>query len=230
MSAGKILVVDDDSDHLFIVEKFLSTDGYEVRTASNGIAGISLAKNWRPHLIILEIMMPDLDGIEVCKIIQKFNHEIRIIMLTSLSDEKNKVMALDSGADEYFTKPLLGLELLARVRAMFRRIPKETDKKKYYFGDVHIDVEKREVWRNERHISLTAREFDILLYFARHPYVSLDRELLMEKLWGIKESDVGTRRIDNFISSLRKLIEPDPANPIHIITIPKVGFKFIPNA
>lgn len=227
MPRGKVLVIDDDPDQRLIIEKTLETEGLEVRSAPDGHEGIDAAREWEPDLVILDIMMPRLDGIEACRLIREANRDVRIFMLTALGDEQNKVSALDSGADEYLTKPVTGPELSARVRAVFRRLDGGPDNETLAFGDVHIDAAKREVKIKERPLSLTTKEFDILLYFARHPNEPLNREFLLDKFWGL-ENDVSTRRIDNFILNLRKLVEPDPSNPRYIITLPRLGYKFTP--
>jgi two-component system response regulator MprA len=204
MSKMKIVVIDDDRKIRAMLERSLSYAGYEVLTAEKGIEGWELVKKEKPHLVILDIMLPEMDGYEVCKYL-KDSMETPILMLTAKDDIKDRVKGLDSGADDYLVKPFALEELLARVRALLRRFIKETGVLLEY-ADLQVDPDTYQVWRGDREIVLTVREFDLLLLLLKHPRQVMSREKLMDGVWGFDyegESNV----LEVYIGYLRNKLE-----------------------
>jgi len=191
-----------------------------------------MALNHEYDLIILDLMLPQLDGIEVCRRIRKENDYIPILMLTARISELDRVLGLEIGADDYITKPFSMRELLARVKAVFRRIDisspsnqHQSESRRINVGDMVIDVEKRKVEINDKQIELTAREFDLLLHFASHPGRVYSRPQLLDQIWGYGH-DGYEHTVNSHINRLRAKIEVDPANPEYVLTVWGVGYKF----
>lgn len=227
---GKILVVDDEASIVNIISFNLKKEGYEVITASDGEAGLELALNEKPDLVLLDIMMPQMDGYEVCRKIRE-KSTVPIIMLTARADEVDKVIGLEMGADDYVTKPFGNRELMARVKANLRRtIANEAAKNTKNtnvatYGDLTIDFKRYEVKKRGEVLNLTVRETELLNFLATQQSQIFTRETLLEKVWGYEYlGDV--RAVDVTIRRLREKIEDDASKPQYIITKRGVGYYF----
>jgi len=227
--ARKILVVDDEESIVKIIEYNLKKEGYEVLCACDGEEGYKIASEEKPDLILLDIMMPKMDGYEVCKKIRE-KSSVPIIMLTARAEEVDKVVGLELGADDYVTKPFGNRELMARVKAHLRRkdVQKEemeTSENSGRFGDLVIDFERYEVYKRGESIYLTVREFELLKFLATQKNQIFSREALLEKVWGYEYfGDV--RAVDVTIRRLREKVEDDPGKPKYIITKRGFGYYF----
>lgn len=226
MKRPRILVVDDDRDMLRGLQDNLALEGYEVITAADGETGLAAARAKKPDLVILDILMPGMDGLEACRRLRRQDTGVRILLLTAKGQETDKVLGLELGADDYVSKPFGLLELLARVKAQLRRAGPSGRPAEYRFGDVRVDPVRREVARAGRPVEMTAKEFDLLIYLLEHPGEALSRDHLLEHIWGYEEYPT-TRTVDNHILRLRKKLEPDPAHPRHFLTLHGVGYKFV---
>jgi two-component system OmpR family response regulator len=233
MVGSKILVVEDDRTMLDVLKYNLSKEGYRVLTASDGVQALETARSGSPELVILDIMLPKLDGYEVCRILRQ-EMTVPILMLTAKTEEIDKVVGLELGADDYMTKPFSIRELLARVRAMLRRgemmtketVPlTETSSLLLKFGDLEIDVPRHKVSRGGRIIDLSRTEFALLEFLVRNRGQVFTRDHLLERVWGYDYAG-DTRTVDVHIRWLRQKIEVDPANPKHLLTVRGVGYKF----
>ena len=225
---AKVLVVDDEASIVNIISYNLKKEGYEVITAEDGEAGLELAMNEKPDLILLDIMMPKMDGYEVCRKIREKSN-VPIIMLTARADEVDKVIGLEMGADDYVTKPFGNRELIARVKAHLRRNTvneAKTEKGNVQtFGDLTIDFDRYEVTKRGEVINLTMREFELLTFLATQKSQIFNRETLLEKVWGYEYfGDV--RAVDVTIRRLREKIEDDPGKPRYVITKRGIGYYF----
>jgi two-component system, OmpR family, response regulator VicR len=224
----KILIVDDETNIVEILRFNLKKEGYETLEAYDGEMAVELALNSKPDLILLDIMLPKMDGFSVCQKVRK-SSSVPIIMLTAKEEEVDKVLGLELGADDYITKPFSPRELMARVKANLRRTTAEELEKSLNglikFNDLEINVDKYEVWRDARLIELTLREFELLKFLARQAGQIFTRECLLEKVWGYEYyGDV--RTVDVTIRRLREKLERDAANPEYIMTKRGVGYYF----
>ncbi|MFB3903034.1 MAG: response regulator transcription factor [Acidobacteriota bacterium] len=224
----RILIIEDEPDLRKGLEVNLSREGFKVFQANNGETGISLAIKHNPDLILLDVMMPGMNGIDVCREIRRKGLETPIIMLTARSDEIDRVVGLEVGADDYVTKPFSVRELVARIRARLRRVVKadEDGLLRYAFGNVELDFEKLQARRAGEPIDLTPREFDILRLLIQCRGEVVTRDRLLDEVWGF-ESFPTTRTVDNFIMKLRKKLEDNPTDPKHILSIYGEGYKFV---
>ncbi len=224
---SRILVVDDETQITRVLKTTLSSQGYEVKTAAEGERGCQAALDWLPDLIITDLSMPGMTGVELCRAVRK-RVQTPIIVLSVRGEEKSKVEALDAGADDYVTKPFSVNELLARVRANLRRAAAgaETTAEPIEEGDFYISPESRLVRVGGREVHLTPKEFDLLLYMARHPNKVLTHRVLLNAVWG-GESVQQPEYLRVFINQLRKKIEPGDT-PRYILTDPWVGYRFQP--
>jgi DNA-binding response OmpR family regulator len=228
----KILIVEDDAALMLGLTSLIGDEGYEPHAARTGPEGLRLAKELRPDLIVLDIMLPGMSGFEICKRVRDERIPTKVLMLTAKDEEDDKIFGLELGADDYMTKPFSLRELLARIRAMLRRdeggalpptMPVANDR--IAFGDVVVDFKRREVRRAGQLQELTNREFLLLEYMVRHPGEVLSRERLLEENWGY-EVHPTTRTVDNHVLRLRKHIEPDPENPMFLKTVRGGGYIF----
>ena len=231
MANEKILVVDDEEHIAELISYNLTSNGYKVITANNGNDAVKLAVEEKPNLILLDLMIPGKDGYDVCKDVRS-NSEIRntpIIMLTAKSEELDKILGLELGADDYITKPFSVRELLARVKAVLRRFSiSEPESNVLVFGNLTADFDKREILVNDKKLDLTLKEFELLEILIRNKGKILTRDILLDKIWGYEY--IGeTRTVDVHIRYLRKKIEADDKNPKFIETIRGVGYRFNPN-
>jgi DNA-binding response OmpR family regulator len=226
----RILVVEDDPAILRGLVDSLSGEGFEILSASDGEKGRLMAKRENIALIILDIMLPGKNGLDVCRELRGDGIEIPILMLTSRREEIDQVLGLELGADDYVTKPFSLKVLLARIRTLLRR--KGESRKaieEYSFGDVELDFRKQEARKKKREIKLSTKEFKILKYLAAHEGEVITRDMLLTDVWeyGVEENIPTTRTIDNSILSIRKKLESDPSAPVHLLTIHNAGYKLV---
>jgi two-component system KDP operon response regulator KdpE len=224
---SRILVVDDETQITRVLKTTLTAQGYEVKTASDGESALNLAADWLPDLIVTDLSMPRMTGIELCRAVRE-RSQVPIIVLSVRGEEKTKVEALDAGADDYITKPFSVNELLARVRANLRRVTASTESisDPVKEGDFSIDPESRQVLVRGKEVHLTPKEFDLLIFMARHPNKVLTHRVLLNAVWG-GESVQQPEYLRVFINQLRKKIEPGET-PQYIVTDPWVGYRFQP--
>jgi DNA-binding response OmpR family regulator len=229
----KVLIVEDEPALLDTLEYNLVRQGYIVTTAKDGQAGVAMARSLKPELIVLDIMLPYLDGFEVCRILRQ-EMNVPILMLTARDAEIDRVVGLEIGADDYLTKPFSMREFLARVKAQLRRVrldqaeasitPSE-ESETYVFGNLLMDVTRHEAFMNGNPLALKPKEFELLLYLVRHKGQVLSRDMLMERVWGWSFSG-GSRTVDVHVRWLREKIENHPAQPDRLITVRGVGYRF----
>lgn len=238
-----VLVVEDDETLSEMLEYNLSRQGYEVLVAKNGRSGVDLTRQHQPDLIVLDVMLPGLDGFEVCRIVrQEFN--VPILMLTARAEEVDRVVGLEMGADDYLTKPFSMRELLARVKALLRRVkmireevgsaaPSINDNNNssvnhqslLTFNDLVINPNKREITLEDKALKLKPKEFDLLLFLARHQGIALSRDLILERVWGWTY-DGNSRTVDVHVRWLREKIEVNPGDAHRIVTVRGIGYRF----
>ena len=225
---GNILVVDDEPQITRVLKTTLSSQGYGVRTASDGDEALQMLKEWIPDLVITDLRMPNLGGLELCRQIRA-KSRIPIIVLSVKGEERIKVEALDAGADDYITKPFGVHELLARVRATLRRAaaPEQPESPLIEAGDFRIDIATRSVRVRDREVHLTPKEFDLLIYLAKHAGKVLTHRNLLAAVWG-GNSVEQPEYLRVFVGHLRKKLEPDESAPRYILTEPWVGYRFEP--
>lgn len=226
----KVLVIEDHTDIAEVVALHLSDIDCEVRHVANGLEGLKVAESERYDLIILDLMLPGMDGLEICRRVRATNRYVPILMLTAKSSEADRVVGLEMGADDYLTKPFSVMELLARVKALFRRVEAMTqardgDTEVLHARDIVIDTGRRAVSVGGGAVELTAKEFDLLLQFARHPGRVYSRAQLLDLVWGYGHAGY-EHTVNSHINRLRAKIERDPAKPAHILTVWGVGYKF----
>jgi len=229
----KILVVEDEPSLQETLAYNLTRQGYTVESAGDGQAALDAARQTNPDLIVLDLMLPILDGFEVCRILRK-EMNVPILMLTARDDEIDRVLGLEMGADDYLTKPFSMREFLARVKALLRRVrlireefdaEAQAPKEILLFGNLNLDLTRREVLLDHNPLPLKPKEFDLLLYLARHRGQVLSREQILESVWGWTYSG-GSRTVDVHIRWLRKKIERNPTQPERIVTVHSAGYRF----
>jgi len=223
----RILVVDDEPQLTRVLRRSLTTKGYDVRIAGDGEFALQTFHDWPPALVITDLAMPNMGGLELCRRLRAIS-EVPIIVLSVRGEETTKVEALDAGADDYVTKPFGMDELLARIRATLRRKP-ETDSKSKILevGDFRIDLEGHSVAQGGKELRLTPKEFDLLVHLVRNAGKVLTHRALLGAVWGGDYTEQ-TEYLRVFIGQLRKKIEPDPSSPLHILTEPWIGYRFDP--
>jgi DNA-binding response OmpR family regulator len=222
----KILVVDDEPTLVATLKYNLEREGYEVVTAADGESGLSAARDTRPDVIVLDLMLPGLDGLDVCRILRR-EMTAPILMLTAKTEEVDKVVGLELGADDYVTKPFSMRELLARVRALARRaeMPPAARPEILTEGDLRVDLRRRQASRGGQPLPMKPREFDLLAFFLRNHGRAFTREQLLNEIWGFDFAG-DTRTVDVHIRWLREKIEDEPAKPTRLITVRGVGYRF----
>lgn len=223
----KILVVDDEPSISMLIEFNLKLAGYDVRCVGDGEAVFDLLKPFRPDLIVLDLMLPKMDGIQVCRELRKQNNAVPIIMLTALQDVTDKIAGLDNGADDYMTKPFSPQELISRIGALFRRLqtlPGATEETVYTIGKLNVLADQREVLLDGKQIELTPKEFELLLFLCKHRGKVLSRQQLLHGVWDYHFLG-DTRIVDVHISHLRDKIEANARTPEFIATVRNVGYK-----
>ena len=231
---SKVLIVEDEPALLDTLEYSLSHQGYQVCTAPDGTTAVEVARREKPDLIVLDVMLPGLDGFEVCRILRP-EMSVPILMLTARDDEVDKVVGLEVGADDYMTKPFSMRELLARVKALLRRVRLDREEaaagengvgpELLAFGDLKVDVTRCEVLRGGVPLHLKPKEYELLVFLARNRGIVLSRDLILERVWGWDYVG-GSRTVDVHVRWLREKIELDPANPSRIVTVRGVGYRF----
>jgi two-component system alkaline phosphatase synthesis response regulator PhoP len=224
---ASILVVEDEPNMVAGLRDNFEFEGYRVITASDGVEGLRRALEESPDLVILDVMMPQMSGLEVCRQLRAKRASIPIIMLTARGQEVDKVVGLELGADDYVTKPFSIRELLARVKAILRRtavIPKDQDQ--HSFGEVEVDLRRCRVVKSGKPIDISSKEFELLKYFVCHSGETLSRDRLLEEVWGY-ENYPTTRTVDTHLVRLRQKLEPDPEQPQYFLTVHGTGYRFV---
>ena len=227
----RVLVIEDDKDIARLLELHLRDDGYSVTVVSDGKTGLQHALSGSYDIIILDLILPGMDGLEVCRHIRNRPDYTPILMLTAKSTDLDRILGLELGADDYLTKPFNIRELLARVKALFRRVEALREKvstgfpKRIRTGDLNIDPERRKVTVQGKPVHLTAREFELLMEFARHPGRVYTRAQLLDKVWGYSYQGY-EHTVNSHINRLREKIERNPAKPRYIFTVRGVGYRF----
>jgi DNA-binding response OmpR family regulator len=223
----KILIIEDDPGILLSLKDELESEGYVAYSAEDGEKGLEMAKQQRPDLIILDIMLPIMDGYEVCKRLRMEGDATPIIMLTVKDKEIDRVLGLELGADDYVTKPFSLRELMARVKAVLRRTEERAkDLTTYNFAQIELDFKKYEAKKKGKKLDLTHLEFQMLKLFIQRKGEVISRDDFLDKIWGEDNMVVSFRTVDSHMANIRKKIEDDPSDPKHIISIRGVGYKF----
>jgi DNA-binding response OmpR family regulator len=225
----RVLVVDDDPNVAEVVTRYLEREGYVVESVADGLVAVDRATADPPDLVVLDLMLPGIDGLEVCRRLRALA-PVPVIMLTARGDETDRIIGLDLGADDYLAKPFSPRELTARVRAVLRRaqapLPPSGVPSVLVAGAIEVDVPAREARVDGAVVPLTAREFELLVYLMRHPRRAFRREELLEAVWGWSYGDTSTVTVH--VRRIREKIEPDPATPVHLTTVWSVGYRFEP--
>ncbi|MDA8019975.1 MAG: response regulator transcription factor [Thermoanaerobaculia bacterium] len=223
-----ILLVEDEAGLRLGISDLLRSEGYEVDMARDGLEGEGMAQGGGHALIVLDVMLPEKSGMDICRDLRRAGVEVPILMLTARGELIDKVLGLRLGADDYLTKPFENLELLARIEALLRRAGPGPgmEVESYTFGDVRVDFRRAEVSRQEKTIELSALEFKLLHYFVHHRGELLSRERLLDEVWGYAATPA-TRTVDQHVSSLRRKLEVNPAHPRFIVTQHRLGYKFL---
>ena len=232
MRNDTILVVEDDQPILDLIAKYLSAEGFTVYTALDGASALKQARAVKPNLIVLDVMLPGMDGLEVCRRIQQ-ESDVYVLMLTARAEEVDKIVGLSVGADDYMTKPFSPRELVARVKAILRRDRKRDgrevmppERQTLSFEDLKIDADAYEVSYKDKPVDLTQREFELLYTLAEQPGRVFSRDQLLEQVWGHDFAGID-RVVDVTVGILRRKLEDDPANPMLIQTVRGIGYKFV---
>lgn len=230
----RVLIIEDEKDIAQLVELHLRDNGYDVTLTHEGPVGLELAEKEPFDLVILDLMLPGMDGIEICQRLRRSSRYVPVLMLTARSTELDRVLGLEVGADDYLTKPFSVRELVARVKAMFRRVDAlgqaspggdDANEERLVNGDLTIEISKRRVTKRGEVLRLTAKEFDLLLQFARNPGRVYTRTDLLDQVWGYGH-DGYEHTVNSHINRLRAKIEADPANPTFVQTVWGVGYRF----
>jgi DNA-binding response OmpR family regulator len=235
----KVLVVEDEPTLVDTLQYSLMRQGYEVAVSSDGAKALEVARREKPDMVILDVMLPSMDGFEVCRILRQ-EMSVPILMLTARTDEVDKVVGLEVGADDYLTKPFSMRELMARVKALLRRVRlvreemaneervEDSDARateRLVFPDLTIDLGRREMYYKQQLFHLKPKEFELLVFLARNRGIVLSRDLILERVWGW-DYDGGSRTVDVHVRWLREKIEDDPSNPTRIVTVRGIGYRF----
>jgi two-component system, OmpR family, KDP operon response regulator KdpE len=223
-----ILVVDDEPQITRVLRTSLNAQGYEIRVANDGETALEIVKDFVPDLVITDLAMPHMNGIELCRHLRKIS-QVPILVLSVRGEERSKIQALDSGADDYVTKPFSTGELMARIRAALRRSPPTPDPAQTRFdvGDFHIDLDAHSVSVADKDVRLTPKEFDVLVYMAQHPHKVMTHRSILNAVWGANSVEQH-EYLRVFVGQLRKKLEPDAGSPKYILTEPWVGYRFEP--
>ena len=223
----RILVIEDDRATRKALQQIFESEGYAVEIATTGAEGLTAFRSSRPDFVVLDLRLPQMNGQDVCRRIRKESEEVPILILTGSADEVDRVLLLELGADDYVTKPFSPKELVARVRAVFRRARRQQPEEQIAFGEVQIDFSRMQVIRAGRAVVLAPQEFKMLRYFTRNPERVISRDQMLSEVWGYN-SYPSTRTVDSHILNLRQKLEKDPSNPVHFVTVHHAGYKFIP--
>ncbi|MGH9397696.1 MAG: response regulator transcription factor [Terriglobia bacterium] len=223
----KLLIIEDDRTIHTALKELFEGEGFVVQFAADGAVGLASFRASAPSLVLLDLKLPQMPGHEVCREIRKSAPAIPILILSATTDEVDKVLLFEIGADDYITKPFSPKELLARVRTALRRSHRAAAIEEYSFADVCVDFKKMELIRGGRLVEMTPQEFKTLKYFAQHPERVIPRDELLNEVWGY-ECYPSTRTVDNHILKLRQKLEADPEHPVHFRTVHGAGYKFVP--
>lgn len=223
----KILVIEDDRSVRKALTKLFENEGYSIDAVADGAAGLAAFRAAPPALVVLDLKLPQVAGREVCREIRKTAPTLPIVVLSAMSDETDKVLLFELGADDYVTKPFSPKELLARVRVALRRSQRSLVPDQYAFDDISVDFLKMELKRAGQQVVMTPQEFKMLKYFVHNPERVIHRDELLNEVWGY-EHYPSTRTVDNHILRLRQKLETDPENPVHFRTVHGAGYKFLP--
>lgn len=229
MTMTRVLIVEDDPAMSVALRDGFEYEGYAVSLAQDGEAGLRLATSETPDLILLDVMLPKITGLDLCKKLRGDGNRVPIIMLTARGQEIDKVLGLKLGADDYVTKPFGFMELMARVEAVLRRcaaLENQPQLETYRFGDIALDFKAQEAWKGGKPIDLSHREFQLLAFFIQHRGEVVTREKLLDTVWDYNAIPF-TRTVDMHIAKLRKKIEDNPSDPRHIVTVHRSGYKFV---
>jgi DNA-binding response OmpR family regulator len=226
MPMQTILVIDDDENLRDTIGVLLEREGFRAILAADGRSGLDQAILRKPALILADLRLPDLSGVEVCKRIRTSGIHTPIIVLSAIGEEMDKVLLLEIGADDYVVKPFGTRELLARIRAVLRRAPGELERV-LAFADTQVDLERRVVMRRGQEVKFTPAEYNLLTFFLQNPDRPLSRDMILNSVWGY-ESFPNTRTVDAHVVRLRQKLEADPNTPRHFLTLHKVGYRFLP--
>jgi DNA-binding response OmpR family regulator len=224
---GTILVVEDDPRMQKVLQRVFAAERYDVVTAGDGQTGLDLFKSQRPTAVILDLILPEISGRELCQNMKSISNETPVIVLSAVAEVVDKVLLLELGADDYVTKPFSPRELMARVQAAIRRRRRPPAAMTFRFAGCELDFQKMTARRGEVQIPLTSHEFRLLKFFTENAERVLSREELLNEVWGYNCYPT-TRTVDNQILKLRQKLEPDPSNPRHLLTIYGAGYKFVP--
>jgi DNA-binding response OmpR family regulator len=223
-----VLLIEDEPDMVRGLRDAMQFEGFNVISASTGADGIAMARKEKPHLIVLDLMLPDLNGYQVCEEIRLFNQHVPIIMLTARSQESDKIRGLEVGADDYVTKPFSVGEFLARIKAVFRRLDRSGAAEELItIGQAKVDLKKHALTRNRTTEPLTFYEVELIKLLYERKEEPVSRDEILDKIWGI-EANPTNRTVDNFIVKLRRKIEDDHKQPRHILTVYGLGYKLVP--
>jgi DNA-binding response OmpR family regulator len=225
---SRILIIEDNADLAFGLRRTLEFEGHDVDVASDGPSGLAMARSGEAELVLLDLMLPGMDGFKILRTLRGEGARFPILVLTARGDEVDKLMGFDSGADDYVTKPFSTLELLARVRALLRRGTVESNgagEARTRFGDVEVDADARTVSKSGEPVSLTPKEFDLLLALLRRKGAVASRAELLDEVWHYANTDVMTRTVDIHMAELRRKLENDPSRPQHLLTARKAGYR-----
>jgi DNA-binding response OmpR family regulator len=223
----KILVIEDDRAINKALKHLLESEGFAIEIAQDGAAGLAAFRQSEPSLVILDLKLPKMPGRDLCREFKQASPSLPVIVLSAASDEVDKVLLLELGADDYVTKPFSPKELLARIRAVLRRSQRVTPVDQYTFDEVTVDFAKMELTLAGKPVALTPQEFRMLKYFMLNSERVLTREKLLNEVWGY-DCYPSTRTVDTHILKLRQKLEKDPANPVYFLTVHGVGYKFVP--
>lgn len=226
MTTQRILVIDDDENVRDTIIMMLEQEGFKICSAPDGVEGLEQALKHKPDLVLVDLRLPGLSGVEICKRLRAANFKSGIIVLSAMADEVDKVLLLEIGADDYVVKPFGRRELLARIRAVLRRTLPETPRN-LTFGDTEVDLERRAVIRSGQEVKMTPAEYNLLIYFVQNPDRPLTRDMILNAVWGY-DSTPNTRTVDAHVVKLRQKLEPDLETPRHFLTVHGVGYRFLP--
>lgn len=227
LSLGTILIIEDDPRMQKVLCRIFNEERYAAVVAGDGQAGLELFRRERPLAVVLDLILPNISGRELCQTFKSLSAETPIVVLSAISEVADKVLLLELGADDYVTKPFSPRELMARVQAAIRRQRKPVAQSTYRFADCEVDFRKMTTRRGGNDVVLTAHEFKLLKFFTENAERVLTRDVLLNEVWGYNFYPT-TRTVDNQILKLRQKLEPDPANPRHLLTIYGAGYKFVP--
>jgi DNA-binding response OmpR family regulator len=225
---GRVLIVEDEESIATFVQTALERDGFHVEWVDDGASALSALDSFHPELVLLDLALPDIDGLQICQVIRARGPYIPVIMLTARTDDVDKIVGLEVGADDYITKPFNPRELVARVRAVLRLAQGRADERssdRLHFGSIDIDLTGRQVLKAGQPINLTPKEFDLLVLLARHPGRVFGRDTLLERVWGYDFLG-DSRTVDVHVGRLRRKLEEDPHQPRYLLTVRSIGYKF----